>query len=114
VTAIGGQIDKKQMSLDLGANEYLLLDDAVATKKGTYDILINTASGKVDFTQLIGLLAPDGALVQVGLPGGNAAINLPLTVRPTAYISSVKSRTILLLLLFDWPCTVLPPLGHCS
>ena len=80
MTAIGGQIDKKQMSLELGADEYMLLDDAITAKKGTFDIFINTASGKVDFTQLIGMLARDGALVQVGLPGGNASINLPLTV----------------------------------
>lgn len=45
---------------------------------GRYDVIINCASAAVNTGPLLRALAPDGTLIQVGLPGGGAVMNVPL------------------------------------
>lgn len=72
--------DKQDMSLKFGAHRYIqMLPDTPATLKGEFDIILNCASGAVAAGPLLGMLANDGSLIQVGIPGDRAQMVVPLT-----------------------------------
>ena len=54
---------------DLGAAEFVTFADATGTgpnsKKSEFDVILNTASGKIDTSLLLDMLKPDGTLIQV-------------------------------------------------
>lgn len=70
VTLISHSPGKKDDALRLGADHFLLMTDSEAMKaaRGTFDLIINTASASLDIDRLMRLLATDGTLVCVGLP----------------------------------------------
>lgn len=79
VTAIDAFADKKEEALGLGASDFMTWDDAISGKAaGKFDLLLNCASAKVDAGKMLSLLSTDGTAVQVGIPGGNAQLTLPL------------------------------------
>ena len=54
---------------DLGAAEFVTFADATGegpnSKKSEFDVILNTASGKIDTAKLMDMLKPDGTLIQV-------------------------------------------------
>ncbi|GFR44432.1 hypothetical protein Agub_g5671 [Astrephomene gubernaculifera] len=78
VTAISGRGDKEEESKGMGAHHFAVWGRDNEKFKGKFDILINTSSGDVSTAALMSLLKVDGALVQVGIPGGGAVMHVPL------------------------------------
>ncbi|KIZ06745.1 putative NADH-dependent butanol dehydrogenase 1 [Monoraphidium neglectum] len=78
VTALVRDDDEAGEALALGAREAATSARAFEEKKGSYDVVLNCASARLDFAKVLGLLCPDGVLIQVGIPGGGAEITLPL------------------------------------
>nr|QKY15194.1 zinc-containing alcohol dehydrogenase family protein (ADH) [Polytomella parva]CBY84994.1 zinc-containing alcohol dehydrogenase family protein [Polytomella sp. Pringsheim 198.80] len=81
VTAIDIHDDKAAEAKSLGAQNFVNYKDVIAGKVADVekvDLIINAAAARVDHGKLIGLLKTDGKLVQIGIPGGNATITLPL------------------------------------
>jgi uncharacterized zinc-type alcohol dehydrogenase-like protein len=74
------QPDKKEEVAKLGASEYLLFKDALESRKAHFDVILNSASASLDWAGIVGCLAPNGTLVQLGIPGGNALIQVRLQV----------------------------------
>jgi uncharacterized zinc-type alcohol dehydrogenase-like protein len=70
VTVLSRSLSKKEDGLKLGADHYYATEDAQTFEdlKGTFDLIINTVSAKIDLDQFLSLLAVDGAVVNVGAP----------------------------------------------
>jgi uncharacterized zinc-type alcohol dehydrogenase-like protein len=70
VTVLSRSLGKKEDGLKLGADYYYATEDSATFEKlkGSFDLIINTVSAKVDVDQFLSLLAVDGALVNVGAP----------------------------------------------
>jgi uncharacterized zinc-type alcohol dehydrogenase-like protein len=70
VTVLSRSLSKKDDGLKLGADHYYATEDEATFKdlKGTYDLIINTVSAKIDLDQFLSLLAVDGTMVNVGAP----------------------------------------------
>eukprot|EP00884_Botryococcus_braunii_P005695 jgi/Botrbrau1/15126/Bobra.0283s0005.1 len=80
VTALSHSPSKKEEALALGAHHYLITEEAAATHKGEFDIIINTAPVPMDINLLLDLLGPGGKLVYVGLPATSLEFNVPKLV----------------------------------
>ncbi|KAI8475504.1 MAG: chaperonin 10-like protein [Monoraphidium minutum] len=78
VTALARQADKSKEAKALRADEFMTTDDALAQRKNYFDIILNTASGAVDSSAVLAMLRADGVLIQCGIPGGGARIDVPL------------------------------------
>ncbi|KXZ49021.1 hypothetical protein GPECTOR_23g11 [Gonium pectorale] len=78
VTAISGRPDKEAETKSMGAHNFMIFGRDNDKFKGKFDILINTASSDVSISQLMSLLKVDGSLIQVGIPGGGAVMQVPL------------------------------------
>ncbi|RKH36513.1 NAD(P)-dependent alcohol dehydrogenase [Corallococcus praedator] len=70
VTVLSQSLSKKEDGLRLGADHYYATKDPETFKKlaGTFDLIVNTVSAKIDLDAYLSLLALDGALVNVGAP----------------------------------------------
>ncbi|MBZ4329350.1 NAD(P)-dependent alcohol dehydrogenase [Corallococcus sp. AS-1-12] len=70
VTVLSQSLSKKEDGLRLGAHHYHATKDPETFKKlaGTFDLIVNTVSAKIDVDAYLSLLALDGALVNVGAP----------------------------------------------
>ena len=70
VTVLSQSLRKRDDGLRLGADAYFATSDPeTSTQLGSrFDLIINTVSAQVDVNALLGLLATDGALVNVGAP----------------------------------------------
>jgi uncharacterized zinc-type alcohol dehydrogenase-like protein len=70
VTVLSRSLSKKEDGLKLGADHYYATkDDATFENlKGTFDLIINTVSAKINLDQFLSLLAVDGVMVNVGAP----------------------------------------------
>lgn len=70
VTVLSRTLSKKEDGLKLGADHYFATEDADTFKQlaGTFDLIINTVSAKINLDQFLSLLAVDGAMVNVGAP----------------------------------------------
>jgi uncharacterized zinc-type alcohol dehydrogenase-like protein len=70
VTVLSRSLSKKEDGLKLGADHYYATEDDETFKnlKGTFDLIINTVSAKIDLDQFLSLLAVDGTMVNVGAP----------------------------------------------
>lgn len=77
VTALGHTLSKEAEAKGFGASRYLNLEQAKASKL-KFDLIINCSSSSVSAAELMTMLANDGSLVQVGIPGGNAQITIGL------------------------------------
>lgn len=89
VTTISRSMDKADDALALGATTHMASSDeeAMGAARGRFDIILNTVSADLDMEEYLRLLAPGGALVNVGLP------NEPYSVRPFALIGGNKVLT---------------------
>lgn len=70
VTVLSQSLKKKEDGLKLGANDYYATSDPETFKKlaGSFDLIVNTVSAKIDINAYLSLLAVDGTLVNVGAP----------------------------------------------
>ncbi|NJA57123.1 NAD(P)-dependent alcohol dehydrogenase [Streptomyces sp. NEAU-H3] len=77
VTVLSRTLGKKQDGLRLGADHYYATEDPKTFEQlaGTFDFILSTISGTVHFDQYLNLLKLDGALVNVGAPDDDIAMN---------------------------------------
>lgn len=77
VTVLSRSLSKKDDGLKLGADHYYATEDPETFEKlaGTFDLIINTVSAKVELDSFLSLLATDGALVNVGAPPEPLSVN---------------------------------------
>ncbi|PYI50862.1 NAD(P)-dependent alcohol dehydrogenase [Paenibacillus flagellatus] len=70
VTVLSQTLKKKEDGLRLGADHYYATSDpeTFKTLAGSFDLIINTVSAKIDINAYLSLLALDGTLVNVGAP----------------------------------------------
>jgi uncharacterized zinc-type alcohol dehydrogenase-like protein len=83
VTVLSRTLGKKEDGLKLGADHYYATEDEATfeNQKGSYDLIINTISAKVNIDQFLSLLAADGALVNVGAPPEPLSIDVFSLIR---------------------------------
>ena len=83
VTAIDIDASKAAEARGFGASEFVhapsMLGCEAAQDAARFDLIMNTASAAVSTAALLRSLAPNGTLVQVGLPGGDAELRMSLT-----------------------------------
>jgi uncharacterized zinc-type alcohol dehydrogenase-like protein len=70
VTVLSQSLKKQEDGLRLGADHYYATSDesTFETLAGRFDLIVNTVSASIDVNAYLGLLAVDGALVNVGAP----------------------------------------------
>ena len=87
VTVLSQSLRKKDDGLRLGADHYYATSDPESFTKlvGSFDLIINTVSAKIDVDAYLSLLKLDGALVNVGAPPE------PLSVRAFSLIGARRS-----------------------
>jgi uncharacterized zinc-type alcohol dehydrogenase-like protein len=70
VTVLSQSLKKQEDGLRLGADHYYATSDPDTFEHlaCSFDLIINTVSAHIDITAHLGLLAVDGALVNVGAP----------------------------------------------
>jgi uncharacterized zinc-type alcohol dehydrogenase-like protein len=78
VTVLSQTLKKKEDGLKLGADHYYATSDPETFKSlaGSFDLIINTVSAKIDLNAFLSLLALDGALVNVGAPAEPLEVNV--------------------------------------
>ncbi|MFC3688593.1 NAD(P)-dependent alcohol dehydrogenase [Aquipuribacter hungaricus] len=70
VTVLSQSLKKQEDGLRLGATSYHATSDpdTFTSLAGSFDLIVNTVSAKLDLDQYLGLLAVDGTMVNVGAP----------------------------------------------
>jgi uncharacterized zinc-type alcohol dehydrogenase-like protein len=69
VTAISSSPDKEEQALAFGAHHFVVSDEtSLSDLEFTLDLLLCTASGKIDWVPLLDTLKKDGKLILVGFP----------------------------------------------
>ncbi|MEV7887080.1 NAD(P)-dependent alcohol dehydrogenase [Streptomyces sp. NPDC002817] len=70
VTVLSQSLKKMDDGLRLGADHYYATSDPATFEQlaGTFDLIVNTVSAKLDLDAYLGLLAVNGAMVNVGAP----------------------------------------------
>ena len=70
VTVLSQSLAKEEDGLALGADDYRATSDPKTFEElaGTFDLIVNTVSAKLDVDAYLGLLRLDGAMVNVGAP----------------------------------------------
>lgn len=78
VTVLSQTLNKKEDSLKFGAKDHYATSDPETFEKlaGTFDLIINTVSAKLDMDAYFSLLSLDGSLVNVGAPAEPLAVNV--------------------------------------
>lgn len=78
VTVLSQSLKKKEDGLRFGAADYYATSDPETFGKlaGTFDLIINTVSAKLNLDQYLSLLALDGSLVNVGAPAEPLSLNV--------------------------------------
>lgn len=78
VTVLSQTLNKKEDGLKLGADHYYATNDSETFEKlaGTFDLIINTVSAKIDINAYFSLLTLDGTLVNVGAPAEPLSVNV--------------------------------------
>jgi alcohol dehydrogenase (NADP+) len=89
VTVLSRSSAKKDDAIKLGAQRFLdtSQEGALSAAKGTLDLIINTVSAPLDMTEMLGLLRPRGAVVNVGAP----PVSTTAEIHPFALIVGNKS-----------------------
>ncbi|KWX69866.1 NAD(P)-dependent alcohol dehydrogenase [Paenibacillus jilunlii] len=77
VTVLSQTLKKKEEALELGADYYYASGDPETFKQlaGSFDLIINTVSAKIDINAYLSLLSLDGTLVNVGAPAEPLPVN---------------------------------------
>jgi len=80
VTVLSQSLKKREDALRLGADHYHATGDpdTFETLAGSFDLIVNTVSAKVDLDAYLSLLAVEGTMVNVGAP----AEPMPISVFP--------------------------------
>ena len=78
VTVLSQSLKKQEDGLRLGADHYFATSDPDTFEHlaGTFDLIINTVSAKIDVDAYLGLLGVDGTLVNVGAPAEPLSLNV--------------------------------------
>jgi uncharacterized zinc-type alcohol dehydrogenase-like protein len=78
VTVLSQSLKKQDDGLRLGADHYHATADPATFEQlaGTFDLIINTVSAKIDLDAYLGLLATDGTLVNVGAPADKLELDV--------------------------------------
>ncbi|MCU1520976.1 MAG: alcohol dehydrogenase [Arthrobacter sp.] len=78
VTVLSQSLKKQEDGLRLGADSYYATSDpgTFETLAGSFDLIINTVSAKIDISSFLQLLTLDGALVNVGAPAEPLPVNV--------------------------------------
>ncbi len=78
VTVLSQTLNKKEDGLQFGADHYYATSDPATFKElaGTFDLIINTVSAKIDIDAYFSLLTLDGTLVNVGAPAEPLSVNV--------------------------------------
>ncbi|WP_424767854.1 NAD(P)-dependent alcohol dehydrogenase [Paenibacillus sp. sgz302251] len=78
VTVLSQSLKKKKDGLRLGADHYYATSDPETFKQlaGSFDLIVNTVSAKIDMSSYLSLLALDGTLVNVGAPAEPLSVNV--------------------------------------
>jgi uncharacterized zinc-type alcohol dehydrogenase-like protein len=77
VTVLSQSLKKQEDGLRLGADQYYATSDpdTFTSLAGRFDVIINTVSADLDTNAYLGLLAIDGAMVNVGAAPGPLTVN---------------------------------------
>ncbi|MCM3716464.1 NAD(P)-dependent alcohol dehydrogenase [Alkalihalobacillus oceani] len=77
VTVLSQTLKKKEDGLQFGAVDYFATSEPETFEKlaGTFDLIINTVSAKIDISAYLSLLTLDGTLVNVGAPAEPLEVN---------------------------------------
>jgi alcohol dehydrogenase (NADP+) len=77
VTVLSQSLKKQADGLRLGADHYHATSDPGTFEElaGTFDLIVNTVSAKIDLDAYLSLLAVDGAMVNVGAPADPLSVN---------------------------------------
>jgi uncharacterized zinc-type alcohol dehydrogenase-like protein len=78
VTVLSQSLKKQEDGLRLGADHYYATSDlgTFETLAGSFDLIVNTVSARIDLDAYLQLLAVDGALVNVGAPADPLSLNV--------------------------------------
>jgi len=78
VIVLSQTLNKQEDGLRLGADHFHATSDPDTFEKlaGSFDLIVNTVSAKIDLDAYLSLLALDGALVNVGAPPEPLSINV--------------------------------------
>ncbi|MGD6818283.1 NAD(P)-dependent alcohol dehydrogenase [Metabacillus sp. 113a] len=78
VTVLSQSLKKKEDGMRFGAADYHATSDPETFEKlaGTFDLIINTVSAKLNLDAYLSLLALDGSLVNVGAPAEPLSLNV--------------------------------------
>ena len=78
VTVLSHSPKKESDALAMGADAFVATNNGDVFKKHarTFDLILNTISAEIDINQYLSLLALDGTLVVIGLPGKPYAVQV--------------------------------------
>lgn len=78
VTVLSQTLKKKEYGLQFGVDNYYATSDPETFNKlaGSFDLIINTVSAKIDINAYFSLLTLDGTLVNVGAPAEPLSVNV--------------------------------------
>lgn len=78
VTVLSQSLKKKEDGLQFGASNYYATSDPETFDKlaGSFDLIINTVSAKIDLNAYLSLLNLDGTMVNVGAPADPLSLNV--------------------------------------
>jgi uncharacterized zinc-type alcohol dehydrogenase-like protein len=78
VTVLSQSLKKQEDGLRLGADHYYATSDpgTFESLAGSFDLIINTVSAKIDVSAYLGLLDVNGSLVNVGAPAEPLSLNV--------------------------------------
>jgi uncharacterized zinc-type alcohol dehydrogenase-like protein len=77
VTVLSRTLSKEEDGKKLGADHYYATEDEKTFEEleGSFDLIINTVSAKIEIDKFLGLLGLDGTLVNVGAPPEQLPVN---------------------------------------
>ncbi|MEU9309342.1 NAD(P)-dependent alcohol dehydrogenase [Streptomyces sp. NPDC048256] len=92
VTVLSQSLKKMDDGLRLGADHYYATSDPATFEQlaGTFDLIVNTVSAKLDLDAYLGLLAVNGTMVNVGAPAEPLSLNVfSLIMQGRSYAGSL-------------------------
>jgi uncharacterized zinc-type alcohol dehydrogenase-like protein len=91
VTVLSQSLKKREDGLRLGADRYYATGDPDTFEQlaGSFDLIVNTVSAKIELDAYLSLLAVDGTMVNVGAPAEPMSINVfPLLLGRRSFAGS--------------------------
>ena len=77
VTALSGNVEKEKEARGYGADHFIVTgnEEQMEQALGSFDILLNSTSGNLQYDGLLALLKPKGTIINVGIGTENIAFN---------------------------------------